>query len=292
MEYCIENACLAVTVTTAGAQVKSVVRKSDGVEHMWHADPAVWGFHAPVLFPYTGRVTGGIIEAKGNTYPAGPHGFARNREHRLLSRSADRLDMELVSSPETMALWPYAFRLRSTFRLEGETLCHTLTVKNLDEEVLRFGIGFHPGFRVPFDSRFSASDYELRFSQEESPICLNCLPDGLIQGDLYYLGANIQSIPLTEELFARDGHCMVGLRSKTLGIYEKGTGRGVVCEIGNFPYCLIWSKPGVPQFVCIEPWMSLPSPANGSCRWKEKPAAAAIEPGACWSTTLRTSFVR
>ena len=38
MEYFLENDYLKVTVTTFGAQVKSVVRKCDGVEHMWKAD--------------------------------------------------------------------------------------------------------------------------------------------------------------------------------------------------------------------------------------------------------------
>ena len=37
MDYTIENEYLKVTVTTFGAQLKSVVRKCDGVEHMWQA---------------------------------------------------------------------------------------------------------------------------------------------------------------------------------------------------------------------------------------------------------------
>ena len=41
MEYTIENEYLKLTVTTWGAQVRSVVRKSDGVEHIWQADSAV-----------------------------------------------------------------------------------------------------------------------------------------------------------------------------------------------------------------------------------------------------------
>ena len=51
MEYIIENEYLKVTVTTWGAQVKSVVRKCDGVEHIWHGDASVWKFHTPILFP-------------------------------------------------------------------------------------------------------------------------------------------------------------------------------------------------------------------------------------------------
>ena len=77
-----------------------------------------------------------------------------------------------------------------------------------------------------------------------------------------------------------------------MGLYEKDTGRGVVCRIGDFPYTLIWSKPGVPKFVCIEPWHSLPSPENGSPDWSSKPAAATLAPGESWSATLSTSFVR
>ena len=49
MEYVIENEYLKVTVTTWGAQVKSVIRKCDNVEHIWQADKSVWGYHAPIL---------------------------------------------------------------------------------------------------------------------------------------------------------------------------------------------------------------------------------------------------
>jgi len=48
----------------------------------------------------------------------------------------------------------------------------------------------------------------------------------------------------------------------------------------------------MPQFVCIEPWHSLPSVEGGSCKWEQKAAAAILTPGEAWSTTLSTSFVR
>ena len=292
MEFTIENEYLKVTVTTWGAQVKSVVRKCDQVEHIWQADPAVWGYHAPILFPHAGKVVDGKIEAKGGVYESGQHGFARLMEHSFVDQTSDTIVLELCSSPETLAKFPYEFRLVSVFSLENDTLHHTLTVENLDEDKLPFGIGYHPAFAIPFDNAHVATDYELRFSEMESPICLNCLPTGLVQKDHYMLPGNITAIPVDEQLFANDSHCMVNLKSETLGIYEKGTGRGVVCNISEFPYTLIWSKPGMPKFVCIEPWQSLPSPEGGSRKWEEKPAAAILAPGEAWSTTLSTSFVR
>ena len=291
-EFTIENEYLKVTVTTWGAQVKSVIRKLDGVEHIWQADKAVWGYHAPILFPHAGKVVDGKIEARGGVYESGQHGFARLMEHEFVEQTADAIVLELCANEETLAKFPYDFRLVSTFSLEGDTLHHSLTVENLDEVQLPFGIGYHPAFTVPFDDKHVATDYELRFDEMESPICLNCLPTGLVQKDHYYLGNNITSIPVDEQLFANDSHCMVNLKSRTLGLYEKGTGRGVVCDISEFPYTLIWSKPGMPRFVCIEPWHSLPSPEGGSRKWEEKPAAAILNPGEGWTTTLSMSFVR
>ena len=293
MEYIIENEMLKVTVTTNGAQVKSVVRKEDGVEHIWQADPAVWGYHTPILFPFCGRLKDGQHIAKGETYEwKVQHGFARTMEHEFVFQNKHTLVLQLTDTPETLAVWPYKFRLMSAFTLEGDVLHHTLTVENQDKEDMAFGIGYHPAFAIPFDSAHTYADYEFRFDKVESPICLETAPRGLVNGKTYYLGKNIQTIPLTEELFANDSHCMVSLQSDTLGIYEKDTGRGVVCSIKSFPYCLIWSKPGQPQFVCIEPWNSLPSPEAGGYEWNEKPAAAVIAPAESWSTTLSTAFVR
>lgn len=291
-EYIIENDYLRVTVTTWGAQVKSVIRKSDGVEHIWQADSSVWGYHAPILFPHTGKVVDGTIHAKGKDYPSSQHGFARLMEHDLVSQTANTLVLELRSNPQTRAHFPYEFRLVSTFSLEGDTLRHTLTVENADQDILPFGIGFHPAFAIPFDPVHQATDYELRFDRMESPLCLSCQPNGLFRGKSYFLGTNIDSIPIDDKLFALDSHCMTNLRSKTLGIYEKGTGRAVICDISQFPYTLIWSKPGMPRFLCIEPWHSLPSLEKATTDWLQKPAAAILAPGESWSTTLKTRFAR
>ena len=293
MEYILENEYLRVTVTDWGAQVKSVIRKCDGAEHIWQANPAVWGYHAPILFPYCGKLKDGKLEADGKVYDSpAQHGFARTATHSLVCANEEKIVLALSSSPETLAVFPWEFVLISKFTLEKDTLHHTLTVRNPGGGPLRFGIGYHPAFAIPFDDAHTIEDYELRFSETESPLCLGTAPKGLVNGQVYSLGENIDAISVTAGMFDNDSHCMVNLRSKTLGLYEKGTGRGVVCDISAFPYCLIWSKPGLPPFVCIEPWHSLPSCEGGSTRWEEKAAAAVLNPGEAWSTTLSTSFVR
>jgi aldose 1-epimerase len=292
MKYTLENEYLRVTVTEWGAQVCSVVRKCDGVVHIWQADPAVWGYHAPILFPHTGKTVDNVIEAKGGVFPAKQHGFARELQHSLVRRTEDTLVLALTENETTLSRWPYRFCLLSTFRLEGDRLHHSLTVENRDAQIMHCGIGYHPAFAVPFDDRHSYADYQLRFSQPESPICLSCLPYGLVTNQSYRLGENITTIPIDDRLFANDSHCMVNVMSETLGIYENGSGRGVECTLTGFPYTLLWSKPGVPKFVCIEPWLSLPSPEGGSRVWQEKPAAWILAPGESKTVTLTTRYVR
>ena len=293
MEYTLENEHLRVVVTDWGAQVKSVICKRDGVEHIWQADPAVWGYHAPILFPYCGKLRDGKLILGETVYESpAQHGFARTSCHRLVEHTPKMIRLELTESAETLAVFPFPFRLLSTFTLDGDTLCHSLTVENTGSETLRFGIGYHPAFTVPFDETHDFSDYVLRFSETESPLCLDTAPKGLVNGRVYSLGSNLREIPVTAGMFDSDSHCMVNLRSETLGLYEKDTGRGVECNISGFPYTLIWSKPGVPKFICIEPWHSLPDYGFGTPGWENKPAAAILAPGECWVTALNTRFVR
>ena len=159
MEYAIENEYLIVTVTTWGAQVKSVMRKFDDVEHMWQADKSVWGYHAPILFPHTGKVVDDLIETKGEVYQAKQHGFARLMEHTLVRQTEDTIVMELRSSEETLRIFPYAFRLVSTFTLDGDTLHHKLTVENWDADKLYFGIGYHPAFTLTMSIRCRTTSF-------------------------------------------------------------------------------------------------------------------------------------
>ena len=291
MEYIIENELLKVTVTTAGGELVSIIRKDDGVEHMWSADPAVWSGRAPILFPYCGRVPGNVLQIKGKEYPAASHGIARLMEFELTSQSETQVSLVLRSGEKTLERFPFRFSLTSTFTLDGDTLHHTLTVENLDEEEMPFGIGYHPGFAIPFDANHKATDYELRFDCPESPLCLST-PKGFVTSQIYPLGKNITAIPVDEHLFDNDSHCMVGLHSKTLGLYEKDSNRAVVCSISGFPYVLIWSMPGTPHFVCIEPWMSRPSSENDTPDYNEKAAAAVLQPGENMSVTMSTAFVR
>ena len=65
MRYTIENEFIRLTVDSLGAEMVSVIDVSTGREMLWCADPAVWNRHAPILFPYAGKLTGGHFPCRG-----------------------------------------------------------------------------------------------------------------------------------------------------------------------------------------------------------------------------------
>ena len=291
MQYTIENEFLVLTVDSRGAEAVSLVWKADGSQLLWQADPAVWGRHAPQLFPYTGRIKGGAFTAKGRKYKAGAHGFARDLEHTLADKKADCLTLELRSSEETLARWPYEFVLRTTYRLEGASLVHHTEVQNPGSETLRFGFGYHPGFVCPFDADHRAADYDIFFDCPHPPVVQDT-PDGLCDGT-HLLMENSAVLPMSDDMFANDSICLTRLSAKTLSVAERGSGRRVELDIEGFPYVLLWSAPTEQlKFVCVAPWQSLPAPVDAPGRWEDKPCAAALEPGENWSTALKATFVR
>ena len=117
MQATIHNEFLTLTVDTHGAEAVSL-KNAAGEELLWQADPAVWKRHAPILFPWTGKLPGGTFEVDGKTYKGGQHGFARDMEHTLLKAEGDTIQLELSSDDAIKAeRFPFDFVLTSTFHL-------------------------------------------------------------------------------------------------------------------------------------------------------------------------------
>ena len=117
MRYQLENGTLRVEIDSFGAEVRSVVRRSDGREYMWQADPAYWGRTSPVLFPFVGAPRNKQYRYEGKTYQMGQHGFARDMEFELERQSADEIWFVLESNEETYKKYPFGFRLSIGYHL-------------------------------------------------------------------------------------------------------------------------------------------------------------------------------
>ena len=65
----MENENLRVQISDHGAELSSIYDKAADREAVWIGDPAFWNRHAPVLFPFVGKVNGGLYTHKGVKYP-------------------------------------------------------------------------------------------------------------------------------------------------------------------------------------------------------------------------------
>ena len=93
--HVMENEFLKVAVADAGAELSSVIDKESGLERLHDANPEVWNRHAPILFPFVGKVVGGTYRIGDKEYEMKTqHGFARDMEFEFV-HSLSRNDYKI-----------------------------------------------------------------------------------------------------------------------------------------------------------------------------------------------------
>ena len=167
MHY-IENDRIKVAVADHGAELCGIYDKKRGHEVVWQADPAYWNRHAPVLFPFVGKVCGGQYRYKGISYPMGQHGFARDMDFTLVGKTENSITHVLRSDDATLAKYPFEFELEITHRIEDNKVFVEWKVTNpAKDEPLYFSIGAHPAFNVPVLPGTKKDDYYVSFDGKE-----------------------------------------------------------------------------------------------------------------------------
>lgn len=280
MNYTLQNQSLAVTVSGSGAEMVSVTSRPDGKEYLFDADPAYWKRHAPVLFPIVGSLKDKKLVIGGKDYPMGQHGFARDREFRLVHESESELRFELESDEETKKLYPYDFRLVIGYELSGAEIRVTWKVENTGTEPLHYQIGGHPAFYCPVDSFLeNQSDYFLKFDSAR-PVSYRLLNEnGLLLPDEYALETEDGFFRIPEDLFDRDALIIEGAQSKAVSLCRPDR-KPYLTVLFDAPLYGIWSPAGKKApFICIEPWWGRADRADFAGEISEREYDQALEAG-------------
>ncbi len=289
MKLTIQNAYLCVEAESLGAQL-SRIRGADGTEYLWLGDEAVWNDRAPVLFPYVGRLTDGHYTYNGNVYNMSIHGFASVMDFQAELVSPTQMRFHLRSSPETLQQYPFHFHFTVSFQLENNTLIQTYTVANTGSEIQYFGIGSHPGFNVPLTPGLSFEDYSLVFAPDAQPIRLDFSPDCFYtEKDMPFTIKN-NTIPLRHDLFDQDAVIMRQPGS-SICLRSALDSHSVTVDYPGIPYLSLWHMPFTEaQYVCIEPWHSLPSRKDIVEDLASQPSLLSLMPGTTHTSILRYTF--
>ena len=260
--HVIENEFLKVAVAPHGAELCSIYDKVTQHDAVWRVDPACWHRHAPVLFPFVGKVNEGVYRYKGQSYPMGQHGFARDMEFTLVEETADSITFRLCDNEESRAKYPFAFELTITHRLQGRTVTVEWKVRNPSAtEPLYFSIGGHPAFNCPADAGDKKTDYFIRFDgYEQTAEIPYVLIDQPSQGiDFEHpqkLALDGGFMPVEETTFDRDAYIFdEGTVQKVTLCYPDKTPY-VTLSAPGFPSFGVWSKPhSDAPYICLEPWI-------------------------------------
>lgn len=252
--HTIENDKIKLTVEEHGAEIRSLIRKADGVELMWQADSKYWGRTAPVLFPLVGNYFEKKSVYGGKTYEMGQHGFARDMDFEVVSEAANELVFELKDNEATHEKYPFNFILGIKYVIEDSKVTVTWMVKNTNEETMYFSIGGHPAFNCDLDT------YTLRFEKNGEPNA--CVKANIIANDgsgclstkQEHHPLNNGNLKMSDELFSQDALIFEDEQSDAVTIVDP-QGKDVLTVTCPTPLFGVWSPVGKhAPFVCIEPW--------------------------------------
>lgn len=285
----IENSCLQVTVDTLGAQMMSI-RSCEGLEYLWQGDPKYWGDRAPTLFPFIGRLTNNRYQYRRKVYPMEIHGFAAASQFAPVEQTNDRLVLELRSTAVTLKQYPFQFCLKITYQLREKTVEVSYRVSSLSQDTMPFGIGGHPGFRVPLAYGETFDDYTLEFSQACQPDRVGFTPAVYLSGhDEPYPLVEGKCLPLRHDMFDEDAVILENM-AREITLRSKVSARAVKVSYPDMPYLGIWHWPKTDApYVCIEPWTSLPARQDIVEEFTCKSDLIHLAPGRIFDTTWTIS---
>lgn len=259
MEYTIQNSQLTLTAATKGGLLQAI-RTSEGQELLWDGKPEIWANRAPVCFPWCGNIKDNWYEQDGVRHEVSTrHGFARDVEHTLVAQSGSEMTFRMDHGGD--GVWPWAFTFRTTHKLEGRKAFTVCTAVNRSDKDMPVQFGFHPAFRCPFVTGSDVEEYAVRFA------------DGRV-------------IPMTRDVFDNDSIAFEG-GGDWARLEHVPSGRYI--EVGNAGWftTLLWSKPGIPGFVCIEPWAGY---VNDAHELLKRPGTVLLPPGESKTWTLEMDF--
>ncbi len=200
----LENDLLRVAIDTKGAQITSLYNKTTGVEQMWQADPNVWPWHAPNLFPIVGGLINDELLIDGKAYPMKRHGFARQSEFVLLKSDDQQAVFSLPNSEKVKEVYPYRFDFEVMYMLIDNALRITYKVINLDKKTIYFSVGGHPAFNVPFHKDENYEDYYLEFETGEKLVTHLLDDKGYFSGETKPVKLDGNKLWLTQDMFNID----------------------------------------------------------------------------------------
>jgi aldose 1-epimerase len=205
------------------------------------------------LTPYANRIAGGsfVFDGREIALPVQP-AFAPHALHGDGWLSAWTVEAQTAASVTLMHrhaadAWPWAYEARQVFTLGAEGLTVALSMTNLSDERMPAGLGLHPYFPVPPETRLSLEATQVwGGGVDEVPTTL--LPASAVHD--WSAGARVTEAPFVDHAYVASGEAVLAQPGRTTTVTASpNTG---------------WRHIFVPggDFCCIEPVTHRPDAAH------------------------------
>ncbi len=216
-------------------------------ERFTHPDLSVRG-GIPILFPICGNLPNNTYTHNGQVYTLKQHGFAREMPWQVDENDQTGLSLVLTSTPETLAVYPFEFKVKFTYILAGNTLTIKQSYSNMSSQPMPFSAGTHAYFAAPDKSELKFELPSAEFIDQKTFISHPFL--GSFDFDLDEIDVMFFN-PAPEGEQSNRAIAVDASRNLTLTINYDHHHKALV----------FWTVKGK-DFFCIEPWTSARNSLN------------------------------
>jgi galactose mutarotase-like enzyme len=266
---------------STGAELKSIKKAGDkeSIEYLWQLNPEIWERQAPLLFPVIGRLKDGEYTHEGCTYNIDIHGFARFSEFNAVLKSDSEVSFILKSDEKTMKEYPFEFKLTVNYKLNGNEIIKSHIVENTGGEIMPYEIGGHEGYNLSLFEDETMEDYFIEFPGMDEISTYTADENIMINKKKKIIPLKNNRIYLFPEVFKDDALILDEFPERVVKLRNDKNKRGVDVEFEDFNYLGLWTKYMRTDYVCIEPWSSLPDCNYLGKELMEKKDIRILQPG-------------
>lgn len=286
MRYTLENDELHVEVDVHGAELKSMKDKKTEVDYMWCADPQYYGRTSPNLFPIVGSLREKKYRYDGREYEMGQHGFVRDMDWSMEQISGTELDCMVEATEETLRVYPFRFRIRIHYLLNGRTLKITWTIENRDSKKMYYSFGGHPCFTCPIHGEADKVGYGYDFHKEgDLTFYRNDGETGLFLKEAHRMPLQNGRVTFTKDFFDTSTYILTDHETQQISLVDP-QGRSYLTVEFDAPMVGLWSAEGKnAPYAAIEPWYGRCDDIDFSGSIEERAGEMSLEAGDSFSST-------
>lgn len=279
--YTLKKGNIIIEICENPLEIRSL--KFKGKELCYQQDGA-WGKNWPFLFPIVGLLKENKYTYENKEYEMKRHGFFRDiTDFAVEDESEGLVTFSAKSNGKFQAIYPFEFEIKNQIEIINDEVVVSYEVTNLDTKQMIFTMGHHPAFLSKKDGVLTFDKTE-RFTKDVNN-------QGLVAEKPDYK-FEIQETKIADLSFANSAFYFTQDLKSSWVRYEDSE-IGYEISLDDYNTFLLWSASDEENFICIEPWLGIPDPAERENNdLHAKPRMLNIKPEESFTCELKIKFIK